>query len=74
IIVRTFIQVFESLDSKTKGFVDFFIDSSTIIKNLRTDTYLHSLSFPARVLAPQTNIPFPLNALIALTDLPEVTS
>ena len=36
----------------------FFVDSSIILNRRRTGTYLHSLSFPASVRAPQTRVPF----------------
>jgi hypothetical protein len=60
--------------SKTKRSVAFFTDSSTMLKKRRTETYLHSLLFPSNVLAPQTNVPFPVKVLIALIDFPAVGS
>ncbi len=39
-----------------------------------TETYLHSLSFPARVLDPIIMFPLPVEKVIALTDFPDVAS
>src|SRR5690349_21753291 len=71
---RTLTQVFLSLGSNTAQCVDSLIDSSTILKKRRTLMYRHSLLFPSSVLAPQTNVPFPMKVRKAFTDLPEFTS
>src|SRR6185295_1983447 len=71
----TRIQVLRSLGSNTNCSVAFLVDSSTMLKNLLTEIYLHSLSLPASVLAPQTIAgPRPSNFLITLIDLPATTS
>src|SRR6056297_914141 len=41
-----------------------------MLKNLRTDTYLHSLLLPSRVRAPHIRTPLPLKNRIAFIDLP----
>src|SRR5690606_6492610 len=70
----TFTQVLASLASKVKDSTAFLVDSSIILKSLRTLIYRHSLSLPARVRAPQTKTPLPVNVRLALIDLPATLS
>src|SRR6266498_5084531 len=70
----TFTHVLESFGSNTNPSVDFLEDSSTMLKNLRTLIYLHSLSLPASVRAPNTSVPFPKKKRMALMDFPATAS
>src|SRR6478752_7250103 len=71
----TLIHVLRSFGSNTNCSVAFFVDSSTMLKYLRTGMYRHSLSFPASVLAPQIIAgPLPSNVRITLIDFPATTS
>src|ERR1019366_1469186 len=68
------IHVLLSIVSNAKGFNVFRMEFSTIIKNLHTEMYRHSLSFPANVLAPHITVPFAGKLRITFIDLPKFTS